>query len=113
MPIPSRCSAEFLEGKLNEPICVGCGGFVPDGVSGRSGGKAPRKMWATIPRIESPAISVGARPSNPPPVVDGHGRMFGGNWSAVAAAKRINRADENSPDLSEAAAFGFFDGDEW
>lgn len=93
MPKP-RCSAEYLEDAFDtQPLCVGCGGFVPDGLSRRSGGKAPRRMWAPIPVTKLPIQELsGASPSQPPVTVDGFGRQLGGNWQALEAAARINRA---------------------
>lgn len=112
MPKP-RCSAEYLEDTLNtQPLCVGCGGFEPAGVSGRSHGKAARRMWAPIPRVESPKSSAGASPSQPPVTVDRFGRQFGGNWSAAETAAKINRADVNS-DGETVTGVGGFLLDEW
>lgn len=112
MPI-SRCSAEYLEDALNtQPLCVGCGGFSPDGLSRRSHGKAGRQMWATIPRVESSKPSVGAPPSQPPVTVDKFGRKFGGNWNAAETAAKINRADVNSSGETVVGVGGFLL-DEW
>ena len=107
MPKP-RCSAEFIEGQLAGQTCVGCAGFAPDGKAPGSNGKAPRQMWATIPRLETPAVSAGAQRKVPPLVVDRLGRSFSGNWKAEEAAARINRPDRNPAVApTELPGFGF------
>lgn len=99
----TRCSAESQDGRLVvEPVCVGCAGFVPDGLS-----RDKKRMWKPVLVVKAPATSVGARRRHSPPVFDGLGRQFGGNWPAVEAAAKINQADKNLPDAAEVAGFGF------